>query len=91
MKADVQAAAQRLAIFVGAPEAVGILGWGVDSKPRIRVFADEHWLRSNAALPKRYAGYQVEVQARGSVCSYEATERIGVMSRHICTRLHLDE
>ncbi len=84
MKADLQSAAQRLSNLLGAPEAVGILGWSVDSPPRIRVFADEQWLRSNAALPKRYAGYRVEVQARGSVCSYQASAR-----EHVTDPTHL--
>ena len=76
MKSDVQSAARRLSRLVGAPDAVGVLGWAVKSEPRIRVFADERWLRSNAALPKRYGGYRVEVQVRGSVCSYPAKRNV---------------
>jgi hypothetical protein len=72
MKSDLQSAARGLSTLVGAPDAVGILGWGVDGEPRIRVFADEYWLRANTALPQRYGGYPVEVQVRGSVCSYAA-------------------
>lgn len=72
MKRDLQSAARKFSRLVGAPDAVGVLGWGMDGEPRIRVFADEQWLRSNAALPECFAGYRVEVQVRGSVRPYGA-------------------
>jgi hypothetical protein len=71
MIVDLQVAAREFRASMHAPsQAVGVLGWGVDGEPRIRVFADEEWLRLGAQIPQQYAGYRIEVQVRSSAQAY---------------------
>jgi hypothetical protein len=79
MTGDLQAAAREFRALIDAPrDAVGVLGWGTDREPRIRVFAGEEWLRISAALPPYYAGFRVEICVRGVGEPYDGTDtRVG--------------
>ena len=71
MTLDLQVAARQFRALIDAPsQAVGVLGWGIDGEPRIRVFADAEWLRIGAPFPQQYAGYRIEVQVRTPVQAY---------------------
>ena len=70
-KTDIQSAAQQLARALSASRnAVGVVGWSIDSEPRLRVFADPEWLRCHAALPECFAGYRVEFQVQDKAHAY---------------------
>jgi hypothetical protein len=71
MNPDIQNAARLLASTLSASrDSVGVVGWSIDSEPRLRVFAHQAWLRCHAALPDFFAGYRVELQVHDDAQAY---------------------